>query len=191
MTLSGSFRFAPNGIVLFFVILIQYSIICMYHIFLIHSSVDGQLGCFHVLAVGHSAAMNTGVHESFWIMFFSGHMPRSGMQGHMVALCGLLYSSCGSNGKYTGVVCHSLLPWITFYQNSLLWSIHLGWPCLAWLIASLIIKKAERQRIDTFELWCWRRLLKVSCTARRSNQSMLREINAEYSLEGLMLKLQL
>ena len=62
---------------------------------------------------------------------------------------------------------------------------------MAWFIASLTIKKAECQRIDAFELWCWRRLLKVFCTARRSNQSILREINAEYSLEGLMLKLKL
>ena len=53
------------------------------------------------------------------------------------------------------------------------------------------IKKAERQRIDVFELWCWRRLLRVLWTARRSNQSILKEIIAEYSLEGLMLKLKL
>ena len=53
------------------------------------------------------------------------------------------------------------------------------------------IKKAEHQRIDAFELWCWRRLLKVPWTAWRSNQSILREINPEYSLEGLMLKLKL
>ena len=52
-------------------------------------------------------------------------------------------------------------------------------------------KKAELQRIDAFELWCWRRLLKVPWTARRSNQSILREISHEYSLEGLMLKLKL
>ena len=54
-----------------------------------------------------------------------------------------------------------------------------------------IIKKAERQRTDAFELWCWRRLLSVPWTARRSNQSILKEINPEYSLEGLMLKLKL
>ena len=53
------------------------------------------------------------------------------------------------------------------------------------------IKKAELQRIDAFELWCWRRLLRVPWTARRSNQSILEEINPEYSLEGLMLKLKL
>ena len=53
------------------------------------------------------------------------------------------------------------------------------------------MKKAEHQRIDAFELWCWRRLLKVPWTARRSNQSILMEISPEYSLEGLMLKLKL
>ena len=53
------------------------------------------------------------------------------------------------------------------------------------------IKKAERQRIDAFELWCWRRLLRVPWTARRYFQSILKEINPEYSLEGLMLKLKL
>ena len=53
------------------------------------------------------------------------------------------------------------------------------------------IKNAECQRIDSFELWCWRRLLRVSWTARGSNQSILKEINPEYSLEGLMLKLKL
>jgi len=53
------------------------------------------------------------------------------------------------------------------------------------------IKKAEHQGIDAFELWCWRRLLRVPWTARRSNQSILKEISPEYSLEGLMLKLKL
>ena len=56
---------------------------------------------------------------------------------------------------------------------------------------SWTIKKAERQRIDAFELWCWRRLLRVPWTARRSNHSILKEISPEYSLEGLMLKLKL
>ena len=56
---------------------------------------------------------------------------------------------------------------------------------------SLLIKKAECQRIDAFELWCCRRLLRVPWTARRSNQSILKEINPEYSLKGLMLKLKL
>ena len=56
---------------------------------------------------------------------------------------------------------------------------------------SWTIKKAEYQRIDAFELWCWRRLLRVPWTARRSNQSILKEISAEYILEGLILKLKL
>ena len=56
---------------------------------------------------------------------------------------------------------------------------------------SWTIKKAEHQRIDAFELWCWRRLLRVPWTARRSNQSILKEFSPEYSLEGLMLKLKL
>ena len=56
---------------------------------------------------------------------------------------------------------------------------------------SWIIKKAECQRIDAFELWCWKRLLRVPWTARQSNQSNLQEINPEYSLEGLILKLKL
>ena len=55
---------------------------------------------------------------------------------------------------------------------------------------SWTIKKAERQRIDAFKLWCWRKLFRVPWTARRSNQSILKEINPEYSLKGLMLKFQ-
>ena len=53
------------------------------------------------------------------------------------------------------------------------------------------IKKAEHRRIDAFELWCWRRFLRVTWTSRRSNKSILKEINPEYSLEGLLLKLNL
>ena len=64
-------------------------------------------------------------------------------------------------------------------------------PVVMYGYESWTIKKAECQRIDAFELWCWRRLLRVPWTARRSNQSILKEINPEYSLEGLMLKLKL
>ena len=63
-------------------------------------------------------------------------------------------------------------------------------PVVMYGCESWTIKKAESQRIDVFELWCQRRLLRVPWTARRSNQSILKEINPEYSLEGLMLKLQ-
>ena len=64
-------------------------------------------------------------------------------------------------------------------------------PTVMYRCESWTIKKSEHQRIDAFELWCWRRLLRVPWTARRSNQSILKEINPEYSLEGLMLKLKL
>ena len=64
-------------------------------------------------------------------------------------------------------------------------------PVVMYGCGSWILKKAERQRIDDFELWCWRRLLRVLWTARRSNQSILKEISPDYSLEGLMLKLKL
>ena len=64
-------------------------------------------------------------------------------------------------------------------------------PVVMYGCESWTIKKAEHRRIDVFELWCWRRLLRVPWTARRSNQSILKEISPEYSLEGLMLKLKL
>ena len=64
-------------------------------------------------------------------------------------------------------------------------------PVVTYGCESWTINMAEHQRIDAFEMWCWRRLLKVPWTARRSNQSILREINPEYSLEELMLKLKL
>ena len=64
-------------------------------------------------------------------------------------------------------------------------------PVVMYGCESWTITKAERRRIDAFELWCWRRLLRVPWTARKSNQSILKEISPEYSLEGLMLKLNL
>ena len=66
-----------------------------------------------------------------------------------------------------------------------------NFPVVMYGCESWTIKKAECRRIDAFELWCWRRLLRVPWTARRSNQSILKEISPEYSLEGLMLKLKL
>ena len=78
---------------------------------------------------------------------------------------------------------------------TLLTNIHLVkavvFPVVMYGCESWTTKKAEHQRIDAFELWCWRRLLRVSWTARRSNQSILKEISPEYSLEGLMLELKL
>ena len=64
-------------------------------------------------------------------------------------------------------------------------------PVVMYVCESWTVKKAEHQRIDAFELWCWRRVLRVPWTARRSNQSILKEINSGISLEGMMLKLKL
>ena len=80
-------------------------------------------------------------------------------------------------------------------DTTLLTKVHLVkamvFPVVIYGCESWTIKKAEHQRIDAFEVWCWRRLLRVPLTARRSNQSILKEISPEYSLEGLMLKLKL
>ena len=80
-------------------------------------------------------------------------------------------------------------------NNTLLEKVHIVkamvFPVVMYGCESWTRKKAEHQRIDAFDLWCWRRLLRVPWTARRSNQSILKEINPEYPLEGLMLKLKL
>ena len=70
------------------------------------------------------------------------------------------------------------------------WTATMIFPLVMYGCKSWTIKKVEHQRIDVFELWCWRRLLRVPWTSRRSNQSILKEINPEYSLKGLMLKHQ-
>ena len=77
-----------------------------------------------------------------------------------------------------------------FSDQILFEELYMVFPVVMYGCESCTVKKAERQRIDAFELWCWRRLLGVPWTTRRSNQSILKEINPEYSLEGLMLKLQ-
>ena len=96
-----------------------------------------------------------------------------------------------------------MLKWIPTNLDSLLKSRDITLPAKVHLVKAMVfpvvmygceswtIKKAEHWKIDAFELWCWRRLLRVPCTARRSNQSILKEISPEYSLEGLMLKLKL
>ena len=81
MRIFSCIHVAAKAIILFFFMAEQYSVIYMYHVFLIHSSVDGYLGYFHVLAIVNSAAVNIGVHVSFWIIVLSGYMPRSGIAG--------------------------------------------------------------------------------------------------------------
>ena len=79
MIMSRSIHVAANDIISFLFMAECYSIVYMNHIFIIHSSVDGHLGCFHVLAIVNSVAMSIGVHVSFQIMAFSGYMPRNGI----------------------------------------------------------------------------------------------------------------
>ena len=99
----------------------------------------------------------------------------------------------------------TLTPWKQSYANldSILKSRDITWPTKVHLVKAMVfpvvmygceswtVKKAEHRRIDAFELWCWRRLLRIPWTARRSNQSILKEISPGCSLEGLMLKLKL
>ena len=77
------------------------------------------------------------------------------------------------------------------FANQHLYSQSYGFPVVMYKCESWTIKYAEHQRIDAFELWCWTRFLRVPWTIRRSNQSILKEINHDYSLEGLMMKLKL
>ena len=79
---------------------------------------------------------------------------------------------------------------VHYFADKVSYSQRYGFPVVMYGCESWTIKKAECWRIDAFELWCWRRFLRVSWNARRSNQSILKEINLEYSLEGLMLKLK-
>ena len=114
-------------------------------------------------------------------------------------------SEISADGDYSHEIKRCLLPGLKAMTNldyilksrdiTLLTNVHLVKamvsPAIIYGCKSWTIKKAEHRKIDVFELWCWRRLLRVPWTARRSNQSIPKEVNPEYSLEGLMLKLKL
>ena len=123
--------------------------------------------------------------ETYDFIFLGSKITADGDCSHEIKRCLLL-------GKKTMTNLDSILKSrdITFPTK-----VHLVkamvFPVVMYECESWIIKKAECQRIDTFELWCWGRLLRVPWTARRSNQSILKEIIPEYSLEGLVLKLKL
>ena len=99
------------------------------------------------------------------------------------------YCSWGSQGKNTEVVYHSLLQWTTFCWTKVRLVKAMVFPVVMYGRERWTVKKAAHRRIDAFELWCWRRLLRVPWTARRSNQSILKEIDPGCSTEALMLKL--
>ena len=98
---------------------------------------------------------------------------------------------CNDFGAQKNKVCHCFHCFPTYLPWSNGSSQGYGFPVVRYGCESWTIKKAECQRIDAFELWCWRRLLRVPWTARRSNQSIRKEISPGFSLEGLMLKLKL
>ena len=118
-------------------------------------------------------------------IFFSSKITADGDCNHEIKRCLLL-------GRKAMTNLHSILK---SRDITLPTKVHLVkamvFPVVMYGCESWNIKKAECQRIDAFKLWCWRRLLRVPWTARRSNQSILKEISPEYSLEGLMLKLKL
>ena len=121
----------------------------------------------------------------FLFLFFGSKIPADGDCSHEIKRCLLLgrkaMSNLGSILKSRDIT----LPTKVHLVQTMIFPIVMH-GCESWTV-----KKAEHQRIDAFELWCWRRLLKVPWTARRSNQSILKEIHPEYLLEGLMLKLKL
>ena len=115
------------------------------------------------------------------VIFLDSKITADGDCSHEIKRCLLLAKKTMTNLDSGDI---SLLPKVFIVKAMV-------FPVVMYRCESWTIKKAEYRRIDTFELWCWRRLLRVSWTARRWNQSVLKEINPEYSLEGLMLRLKL
>ena len=118
-------------------------------------------------------------------IFLGSKITADGDCSHETQRCLLLGRKAMTNLQSTFKSRNSTLPTKVHLVKAMFFSVVM-YGCEWWTI-----KKAERQRIDAFELWCWRRFLRVPWTARRSNQSIPKEINPEYSLEGLMLKLKL
>ena len=125
----------------------------------------------------HQARLSTGFSKQEYCSGLPFPSPADGDYSHEIKRCFLL-------GRKAMTNLDSILPTKSCLVKAMVFPVVM-YGCESW-----IIKKAECQRIDAFELWCWRRLLRVPWTARRSKQSILKEINPDYSLEGLMLKLK-
>ena len=115
----------------------------------------------------------------------------SGGQGSLVCCSPWGHKESDLTQQLTNNKCQKSPPRLTLFFWALKSLQMVIFPVVMYGCESWTIKQAEHQRIDAFELWCWRRLLRVPWTARRSNQSILKEISPEYSFEGLMLKLKL
>ena len=126
---------------------------------------------------------NNGNSDRLYFLFFK--ITADGNCSHEIKRCFLLGRKAMTNLDSILKSRDNTLPIKVYLVKAMVFPIVM-YGCENWTI-----KKAERWRIDAFELWCWRRLLRIPWTARRSNQSILKEINPEYSLEGLRLKLKL
>ena len=140
--------------------------------------------CFHCFPIYFPGSDGTRCHDlSFLMLSFKPAFSLSSF-----TFIKRLFSFCHKSG----VICLSEVIYISDINinNHYIEKI-MVFPVVMYECESWTIKKAEHWRIDAFELWCWRRLLRVPWTARRSNQSILKEISPEYSLEGLMIKIKL
>ena len=131
-------------------------------------------------------------------IFLGSKITADGECSHAIKRCLLLGRKAMTNldsllrSRDITLLTKALLYWLYWQSQLFYWLVKaMVFPVVMYGCASQTIKKAERRRTDDFELPCWRRLLRVPWTAKRSNQSILKEINPEYSLEGLMLKLKL